>query len=148
MSRRDAFPPFAGSAPGLAILTALLASGCQQIGPAVYGVTEPPLSCAAARGYDEAGTASWYGRAHHGRRTASGQRFDMHGLTAAHRRLPLGSKVRVTNRNNGKSVLLTITDRGPFVPGRVVDVSYGAAKELNFVGAGLAPVRVTAVETC
>lgn len=59
-----------------------------------YGVVEPPLSCAEARGYDEKGTASWYGRAHHGRRTANGQRYDMNGLTAAHRSLPFGSKVR------------------------------------------------------
>ncbi len=88
------------------------------------------------------GVSSWYGKKFDGKPTASGQIFDMYGLSAAHRTLPLGTKVRVTNLDNDKSVVLTINDRGPFVRGRILDCSYGAAKKLGFVGAGLAPVRI------
>ena len=76
-----------------------------------------------------------------GRPTASGTPFDMFAMTAAHRTLPLGSKIRVTNRSSGKAVLLTVNDRGPFIDGRVLDVSYAAARELGFVQKGLAKVR-------
>jgi rare lipoprotein A len=88
------------------------------------------------------GIASFYGREHHGGPTASGERFNMHALTAAHRTAPLGSSMRVTNLNNGRSVVVRINDRGPFVRGRIIDVSRGAAEELGFTGAGLAKVRV------
>jgi rare lipoprotein A len=109
---------------------------------------EPKLSCSEARAYATTGTASWYGRTHHGRRTANGERFDMNRLTAAHRQLPLGTKIRVTNLENGKSVVLVVNDRGPFVPGRLVDVSKRAAEDLGFAGQGTARVRITVVETC
>lgn len=135
-------------ARGLAVLTTVAVSGCAQVGPAYYGAGESPLSCAEARGYNQVGTASWYGHAHHGRRTASGAPFNMNGMTAAHRTLPFGSKIRVTNRGNGRSVLLTVNDRGPFIRGRIVDVSYRAAKELKFARAGLARVRVEAIASC
>jgi rare lipoprotein A len=125
-------------------LTAVAAAGCAGTGPLSGNL----VNCADARGYDATGTASWYGRAHHGRRTASGQVFDMNGLSAAHRSLPFGTRVRVTNENNGRSVVLTVNDRGPFIPGRLLDVSYGAARRLGFVAAGLAPVQVQAVEAC
>lgn len=132
----------------LAVLSALIAAGCAAAGPANYGPSEPLPNCSEAGGYAETGTASWYGRPHHGRRTASGQVFDMHRLTAAHRTLPFGSRIRVTNIRNGRSVLLTVNDRGPFVGGRVLDVSYRAARELNFVRAGLAPVRLETITIC
>lgn len=132
----------------LTLLMALATSGCAVIGPPFYRVIEPPLSCANARGYNEEGAASWYGRGHHGRRTASGESFDMNGLTAAHRRLPLGSTIRVTNLTNGRSVVLKVNDRGPFVMGRFLDVSHRAAEELNFVRAGVAPVRVETIDVC
>jgi rare lipoprotein A len=90
----------------------------------------------------QTGQASWYGEPHHGRRTASGEVFDMHELTAAHRTLPLGARVRVTNLRNGRSVEVRINDRGPFVDGRIIDVSYGAARALGAVGAGLFPVSL------
>ena len=80
------------------------------------------------------GRASWYGQAHHGRITASGERYDMYALTAAHRSLPFGTRLRVVNLTN---------DRGPVVPGRVLDLSYAAAKALDAVGAGIIPVRIT-----
>jgi len=88
------------------------------------------------------GTASWYGAEFENRRTASGERFDPHGLTGAHRSLPLGSRVRVTNLLNGRSVLVTITDRGPFHRRREIDLSFGAARALGMVQRGLARVLI------
>jgi rare lipoprotein A len=80
--------------------------------------------------------ASWYGRQFHGRRTASGERFNMYGLTAAHKTLPLMSYVRVRNPSNGKSIVVRVTDRGPFHGNRMIDLSYGAAQELDINGLG------------
>lgn len=91
------------------------------------------------------GTASWYGAKFHGRRTANGERFNKNDMTAAHRSLPFGTKVRVTNRRNGRSVVVRINDRGPFTRGRVIDLSRGAAQALGMVGAGTAPVSVEVV---
>ena len=88
------------------------------------------------------GTASWYGDPFHGRVTANGEIYNMYELTAAHRALPFGTQIRVTNLKNDRSVTLRVNDRGPYVPGRFLDVSYGAASQLNFVGSGLAEVRV------
>jgi rare lipoprotein A len=90
--------------------------------------------------------SSWYGKEFDGRPTASGERFDMNGVSAAHRTLPLGTKVRVTNLENDREVELKINDRGPFVKGRILDCSYGAARELGFAGAGLARVRIEVLE--
>lgn len=87
----------------------------------------------------EAGTASWYGQRHHGRRTASGTRFDQNAMTAAHPWLPMGTKVRVTRRDNGQSITVTITDRLP-TKKHVIDLSYGAAQRLGIVRAGIAEV--------
>ena len=84
--------------------------------------------------YVEEGIASWYGVPFHGRRAANGEIFDMNLLVAAHRTLPLGTKVKVTNKSNGNSVVVTINDRGPFVRGRIIDVSPGAARVLGFSG--------------
>lgn len=91
------------------------------------------------------GIASWYGPGFHGRRTASGAVFDQHALTAAHRTLPFGTLVRVTNMNNGTSVTVRITDRGPFGGGRVLDLSAGAARAIGMIRSGVAPVRVDVV---
>lgn len=88
------------------------------------------------------GTASFYHRSFEGRRTASGERYDRRRLTAAHRTLPFGSRVRVTNLENGLSVVVEVNDRGPFRKGRVIDVSEEAARELGFYRAGTARVRV------
>ena len=92
------------------------------------------------------GVASYYAHKYHGRATASGERFDMNAMTAAHRTLPFGTRVRVTNRNNGKSVLVRINDRGPFAKGRVIDLSLGAAKKLAMVDAGLAKVELQVID--
>jgi rare lipoprotein A len=94
----------------------------------------------------QVGKASWYGRPHHGRKTASGEIYDMNALTAAHRTLPLGTRVRVTNTDNGRSVVVRINDRGPFVDGRVIDLSRAAARELGATGHGLVPVRIEVLE--
>lgn len=91
-----------------------------------------------------ASTGSWYGvpDGFHGRMTASGEIFDAYGLTAAHRSLPFGTRVRVTNLNNGRNVVVRITDRGPFVGGRVIDLSQGAASRIGMISTGTAPVRL------
>jgi rare lipoprotein A len=88
------------------------------------------------------GAASWYGPGFHGRSTASGERFDMNKLTAAHRSLPFGTRMRVTNTRNGRSVHVRINDRGPFIGKRVLDLSHGAAKAIGMVDEGVASVKM------
>lgn len=88
------------------------------------------------------GTASWYGPGFFGNRTANGEVFQPGTFTAAHRTLPFGTRVRVTNLNNGRSTVVRINDRGPFSGGRVIDLAHGAAHELGLVSSGLAPVRL------
>jgi|SRR5271155_644775 len=90
----------------------------------------------------QSGTASWYGEQFQGKPTASGEPYDMRDFTAAHPSLPLGSFVRVTNLRNGRSVVVRINDRGPFVDGRIIDVSYNAARALGFKERGLQTVRL------
>lgn len=91
------------------------------------------------------GMASWYGKKYHGRPTASGEIFDMYRLTAAHKKLPLGTRVRVTNLKNRKRVVVKINDRGPFVRGRIIDLSYGAAKKIGMIEYGTVKVRIEIV---
>lgn len=99
-------------------------------------------SAPVPEGYVEEGNASWYGVPFNGRRASNGEIYDMHKLTAAHRTLPFETMVRVTNLSNGKSTVVRITDRGPFVEGRIIDLSLAAAREIDSVGAGIVPVRV------
>ncbi len=94
----------------------------------------------------ESGLASYYADAYHGRPTASGERFDMHQLTAAHPRLKFGTLVRVTNTANHRTVVVRINDRGPFAAGRVIDLSLAAAEALQMVRSGLVPVTLEVVE--
>ncbi len=101
----------------------------------------------SADGYREDGVASWYGRDFHGKTTANGERYNMYAMTAAHKLLPLGTKVRVTHLRNGKSIVVRVNDRGPFVGDRIIDLSYASAKELGMIGTGTARVRVEAIET-
>ncbi|MCC6847671.1 MAG: septal ring lytic transglycosylase RlpA family protein [Deltaproteobacteria bacterium] len=93
-------------------------------------------------GHPQSGVASWYGPGFHGQPTSSGAIYDQHALTAAHQKLPLGTRVRVTNLENGKSVEVLVNDRGPFAKGRIIDLSYAAAREIGMVGPGTARVRV------
>ncbi len=98
------------------------------------------------KGFVQEGTASWYGKKFHGRKTACGEKFDMHKLTAAHRTLPFGTKVEVTNLANGKKVVVRINDRGPFKKGRIIDLSYAAAKKIGMITSGVARVRIKVVK--
>ena len=96
--------------------------------------------------YRETGMAAWYGKELHGKKTASGEVFDMYGLSAAHRTLPLGTVVDVTNLDNFKSIKVRINDRGPFLKSRFLDLSYGAANALGFVAEGVARVRIETLD--
>jgi len=96
----------------------------------------------AAPTWAQSGRVSWYGPGFHGRRTASGETFNTNDLTMAHRSLPLGSEVRVTNLANGRSVVLRVNDRGPYVRGRIADLSHAAARRLDFVDDGVVRARI------
>ncbi len=140
----------------ITVLTAFLAA-CSTTAPApevsrgqprpyrVRGTWYKPM--ARAGGFRQRGTASWYGRKFHGRNTSSGEKYNMHAMTAAHKTLPLGTWVQVTNLANGRKVRVRINDRGPFVRGRIIDLSYAAAKKLGMVGPGTAPVEIVALGT-
>lgn len=110
-----------------ALLTLLVGCASQNIDP---------------RGYEDTGDASYYGSRHQGKRTASGERFDQGSLTAAHRQLPFGTRVKVTNLDNDKSVIVRINDRGPHTRGRLIDLSRAAAEQIGMLRSGVAPVRV------
>ena len=96
-------------------------------------------------GFIQFGMASWYGKKFHGRPTASGEIFDMYKKSAAHKTLPMGTYVKALNLSNKKQVLVRINDRGPFVKGRIIDLSYSAAKEIGLIGPGLAEVKIVAL---
>lgn len=121
-------------------LAATLGGCATARGPAAPRSAAPP-------GTVEKGEASWYGERHQGRRTANGERYDMYRLTAAHPSLPLGTKVLVTNLQNGRSVEVRVNDRGPTVAGRIIDLSYAAAQRLGAIAAGTIPVSVRVVST-
>jgi rare lipoprotein A len=110
----------------------------------VYGVRYTILP--GSSGYREEGVASWYGRKFHGRRTSSGEPYDMYKMSAAHTTLPLPTNARVTNLQNGKSVIVRINDRGPFAKDRLIDLSYAAAVELDMITNGTARVEVVALD--
>ncbi len=97
--------------------------------------------------YELDGKATWYGPGLNGNKTASGEVFDMYGMTAAHKKLPFGTIVVVTNQKNNKSVVVRINDRGPFVSGRIIDLSYGAAYLVDMVRDGVVPVKVEIIST-
>jgi len=103
--------------------------------------TAQPCRSVARKSF-QVGTASWYGEQYDGKATASGEPFEMYDLTAAHATLPLGTFVRVTNLSNSKTVIVRVNDRGPFVSGRIIDVSYNAARVLDFVTKGVQRVRL------
>lgn len=118
-------------------LVVLAACATPRAGKPPEAATSPPRI-----GWEETGQASWYGHPYHGRRTASGEIYDMRQLTAAHRTLPLGTRALITHLGNGRTVEVRINDRGPFVWGRIVDLSRAAAERLGGLGAGLFPVRL------
>ncbi len=110
----------------------------------IYGVWYYPIP--SALGYTEDGIASWYGDIFHGKPTSSGEVYNMYDMTAAHKILPLGTHVKVINKSNGAMVILRVNDRGPFVSGRIIDLSYTAAQKLGMLQPGTIPVRVEAVQ--
>jgi len=109
----------------------------------VYGERYYVMDSSAS--YKEQGVASWYGKKFHGNPTSSGERYDMYTMTAAHKTLPLPTTVRVTNLRNGKSVVVRVNDRGPFIDNRLIDMSYAAARELDMIGSGTTMVEVVAL---
>ena len=123
------------------MLAGLLA-GCGMTRGAVRAPVSEDLLGPVQTGY-----ASWYGKAHHGRRTTIGEPYDMNQLTAAHPALPMGTRLVVTNLRNMRSVTVRVNDRGPAVDGRIVDLSFAAARELGAVGDGVVPVRIQVVST-
>ncbi len=140
-------------ARGLAIAFSIVGLGAAQ-GPNISEAIAAPVSSVQARPEVrqqvktrpyQIGTASWYGQIFDGKPTASGEPYDMYDMTAAHLTLPMGSYVRVTNLRNGKAVVVRVNDRGPIVPGRIIDLSYGAAQALQFKQRGLQRVRLDLV---
>jgi rare lipoprotein A len=126
--------PRGGGCPvALGLAVGLLLTGCAHRGHA------PPAAVPGAR---EEGLATWYGEPYHGRRTASGEVYDMYGISAAHPTLPFGTTVRVTRKDTGAAVEVPINDRGPFVRGRIIDLSFGAARRIDLHRDGVAPVVV------
>ncbi len=113
----------------LPVVLLLVINGCATI---------PPYK----QGYRTSGLASWYGSDFHGKKTSNGETFDMYGLTAAHRTLPFGTLLRVTDPASGRTVNVRVNDRGPFVSGRILDLSYGAAQSLGTVGKGVTAVDI------
>jgi rare lipoprotein A len=124
----------------LAVAFAIAALGCG-------GAQKATKSRAriGAVGTSQVGMASWYGGRHHGGPTASGERFDKNAMTAAHKHLKMHTRVRVVHRRTGKSVVVRINDRGPYVRGRIIDLSEAAAKKLGIVREGVAPVKITVI---
>ena len=133
--------------PAVALTLAVLATPAtpRELAPARVDRAAAPRSAASAPAH--VGRASWYGAWHQGRRTASGERFHMWALTAAHRTLPLGTHVRVTNLRNGRSVEVRVNDRGPLLDDRIIDLSRGAAARLGAEKEGVVPVRIVVLET-
>lgn len=127
-----------GSTLCFVTLAALFCASCARNKPAPR-LPPPPL------GWSENGIASWYGHPYHGRKAANGETYDMDKLTAAHRTLPFGALVEVENRDNGRKTTVRITDRGPFVDGRVIDLSRAAAQAIGMIGPGTARVRLTLI---
>jgi rare lipoprotein A len=111
----------------------------------VFGKWYQPLP--DSKGFHQRGIASWYGKAFHGKKTSNGETYDMYAMTAAHKTLPLGTYVRVHNLENNRELEVRINDRGPFVRGRIIDLSFTAAKELGLVGPGTAKVEIVALGT-
>lgn len=126
----------------LSVPVALTILALATVGCATARRTSVPDSAGPEPGTRIDGLASWYGQQHQGRPTASGEAFDMNKLTAAHRTLPFGTRLRVTNVENGKTVVVRVNDRGPHVSGRVLDLSYRAAQTLGMTDAGVARVEV------
>lgn len=133
-----------GGIVALAIVGLVCANGAARETPGPFAYAVPPHSVLEHAVFTQSGNGSWYGRWHHGRKTASGERYNMYQMTAAHKSLPLGTIVRVTNPANGKMVKVKINDRGPYYAGRVIDLSAAAARALGMSRKGTARLRIEA----
>jgi rare lipoprotein A len=138
---RKFFPSATAALLGWLLFLAAL-SGCAHKKHARHIPPPPPPAAAPSLGDTETGIASWYGKPYHGRPAANGEIYDMEKLTAAHRTLPFNTWVRVYDLDNNKTVEVRITDRGPFIEGRIIDISHAAAREIEMIGPGIARVRV------
>lgn len=128
-------------------LLALLVSGCAERLTTPVDTVSPTIAPnSASTTFNQRGKASFYARMHHGQRTANGETHDQNSLVAAHRSLPFGTRVKVTNLSNGKQVIVRINDRGPFVRGRIIDLSQAAARRIGMLEQGVARVRIEALE--
>ncbi|MBI3755918.1 MAG: septal ring lytic transglycosylase RlpA family protein, partial [Deltaproteobacteria bacterium] len=134
----------------------LLAAGCASAPPQGYyskqgtqrayqidGKWYQPVD--SSNGYEEEGIASWYGKDFHGKKTSNGETYNMYDMTAAHKTLPLGTYVKVTRLDNGKETIVRVNDRGPFVKGRIIDLSYKAASEIGIADSGTTRVKIAAL---
>lgn len=138
--------------PAAIVFVLLTVTGCQTAPPPPPPELPPPPPvvreeapqnrCADIATFYQEGVATYYAASHHGKKTASGEIFDMNSLTTAHRTLPMGTRIRVTNTENGRVVLVRVNDRGPYVRGRILDLSRRAATDLDFIKAGRARVRI------
>lgn len=136
----------AGTVRAYFVIAMIAAFGASSCGKRHARVSAPNAPKATAKiGHKETGIASWYGIPYHGRRTASGEIYDMEQLTAAHKKLPFQTWVEVTNLENGKRVDVRITDRGPFINGRIIDLSHRAANDIDMLGPGIAKVRLKVI---
>ena len=145
VSQQDSAPDDPIDVSGIQDAVPVVHDGAYKSSPYQHdGVVYTPM--ASASGYTEEGIASWYGTKFHGRQTAIGEVYDLYGMTAAHKTLPLPSYVRVTHKGNNRSVVLRVNDRGPFVGDRIIDLSYAAAKKLGFAEAGIAEVVVEGID--
>lgn len=129
----------------IALTLSLVVLPALAVHPAPAALIKPSVAPVLAAAPYQVGMASWYGAWFQGKETSSGEPFNLNALTAAHRTLPLGTRVRVTNLLNRRSVVVRINDRGPIPSSRVIDLSEAAARELGYTGAGLAPVRIDVV---
>lgn len=141
---------------GVCTLSVIFLLGCSPFAPSppqpppghpkpyrVFGKWYQPIP--NSQGFQQRGVASWYGKPFHGRKTSSGEIYNMYAMTGAHKTLPLGTYVRVHNLDNNQTVVIKINDRGPFVRGRIIDLSLKAAKDIGLHSAGTAPVKITAI---
>lgn len=153
--KKSGITVYAFTAAAFIIASVLVFSGCSTSPPAkksspktqsyqIKGQWYHPIE--DSDGFRESGLASWYGNPFHGKKTANGETYNMHAKTAAHKTLPMDTRVLVRNKDNGKETVVRINDRGPFVRGRVIDLSYRAAREIGMTGPGTARVEVIAME--
>ena len=144
----DDGPPVGGPSPASVANAVPRPEPLSRIGNSpyeVYGVTYVPIRKVSV-GYTQTGEASWYGKKFHGRTTSNGDVYDMYGMTAAHKTLPLPTYLQVRNLDNGREVVVRVNDRGPFLGGRILDLSYMAAQKLGVVATGTAQVRIEVID--